>query len=135
MSRVSRQRQRAQSLVEFSVTVGLLMLVVVSVAQVAIFLHYRSSLDLSTREGAYEGSLVGHGPADAERTTQQLWAKLEPGGGPIQITVSMQGRLIVVDAQGYAPAIMPLPIPPFTRLTVSSHSVHTLELFQPGSLP
>ena len=130
-----RYRQRAQSLVEFSLTVGLLMLVAVSVAQVAIFLHYRSSLDLSTREGAYEGSLVGHGPADAKLTTQELWAKLEPGGGPIQVSVTVEGRLIVVDAKGYAPALMPLPIAPFTHLTVSSHSVHTLELFEPGSLP
>src|SRR5439155_16587970 len=37
-------------------TVGLLMLLVVGTAQVAIFLNYRSSLDLATREGAFQAS-------------------------------------------------------------------------------
>ena len=36
-----RLSQRGQSLVEFSLTVGLLMLLVVATAQVAIYLHYR----------------------------------------------------------------------------------------------
>ncbi len=59
-------RQRGQALIEFSFTVGLLMLLVVTTAQVAIFLNYRSSLDLATREGAYQASLVGHQPSDAK---------------------------------------------------------------------
>ncbi len=37
-------RQARQILVEFSLTVGLLMLLAILVAQVAIYLHYRSSL-------------------------------------------------------------------------------------------
>jgi hypothetical protein len=36
--------ERGQALIEFSFTVGLLMLLVVATAQVAIFLNYRSSL-------------------------------------------------------------------------------------------
>ena len=70
--------QRGQALIEFSFTVGLLMLLVVATAQVAIFLNYRSSLDLATREGAYQASLVGHQPRDGQLETQTLWAKLEP---------------------------------------------------------
>jgi hypothetical protein len=127
------RKQRGQSLVEFSLTVGLLMFLVVATAQAAIFLHYRSSLELATREGAYEGSIVGHGPADADITTRQLWAKVEPGGGPVQVTSVRQGNLVIVTAQTYAPAIMPLPLPPFTKLSVTSRSVHTVEQFQPGS--
>lgn len=130
-----RHGRRGQSLVEFSLTVGILMFLVVATAQAAIFLHYRSSLDLATREGAYEGSVVGHGPSDADRTTQELWAKVEPGGGPVQVNAVRQGNLVVVTAQTYAPAIMPLPVPPFTKLTVSSRSVHTVEQFEPGSQP
>ena len=128
-----RLSQRGQSLVEFSLTVGLLMLLVVATAQVAIYLHYRNSLDLATKEGAFEASLVGHQPKDGEKATQQIWTKVEPGGGRIEVTASRQGGLVVVSAKTYAPAIVPVPVPPFNRLPVSSRSIHTVELFQPGS--
>jgi len=64
-----------------------------------------------------------------------LWVKVEPGGGRLEVTASRQGNLVVVTAKTYAPAIVPVPIPPFNRLLVSSRSVHTEELFQPGSTP
>ena len=130
-----RLSQRGQSLVEFSLTVGLLMLLVVATAQVAIYLHYRNSLDLATKEGAFEASLVGHQPKDGEKATQQIWTKVEPGAGRIEVTASRQGGLVVVSAKTYVPAIVPVPVPPFNRLPVSSRSVHTVELFQPGSSP
>jgi Flp pilus assembly protein TadG len=125
--------ERGQALIEFSLTVGLLMLLVVVTAQVAIFLNYRSSLDLATREGAYQASLVGHQPSDGQLETQSLWAKLEPGAQPADVTVSREGNLVVVTASAYAPAILPIPIPPFTRLPVQARSVHTIEQFEPGS--
>jgi hypothetical protein len=125
--------ERGQALIEFSLTVGLLMLLVVVTAQVAIFLNYRSSLDLATREGAYQASLVGHQPRDGQLETQSLWAKLEPGAQPAVVTVSREGNLVVVTATSYAPAILPIPFPPFTRLPVQARSVHTIEQFEPGS--
>ncbi len=125
--------QRGQSMVEFSFTVGLLMLLVVATAQVAIYLHYRNSLDLATREGAFQASLVGHQPKDGEVATQQLWIKVEPGGGKLEVNASRQGSLVIVSAKTRAPAILPVPIPPFNRLPVTSRSVHTEERFQPGS--
>ncbi len=131
----SRSGQRGQSLVEFSLTVGLLMLLVVATAQVAIYLHYRNSLDFATREGAFQASLVGHKPQDGELATRQLWTKVEPGGGKVDITAIRQGNLVIITAKTYAPAIIPVPIPPFTRLPISSRSVHTEERFQPGSAP
>jgi hypothetical protein len=109
------------------------MLLVVVTAQVAIFLNYRSSLDLATREGAYQASLVGHQPRDGQLETQSLWAKLEPGAQPAVVTVSREGNLVVVTATSYAPAILPIPFPPFTRLPVQARSVHTIEQFEPGS--
>ncbi len=133
MTRLARSPQRGQSLVEFSLTVGLLMLLVVATAQVAIYLHYRNSLDLATKEGAFQASLVGHQPKDGELATKELWTKVEPGGGRVDVTVARQGNLVVVSAKTYAPAIIPVPIPPFNRLPVNSRSVHTEELFQPGS--
>ena len=50
--------QAAQSMVEFALTVGLLMLLVVLTAQVAIYLHYRGSLDTAAREGAFQAALL-----------------------------------------------------------------------------
>ena len=49
-----RARSRGQALTEFSLVVGLLMLLVVATAQVAIVLHYRSTLQLAAQEGAFE---------------------------------------------------------------------------------
>ena len=123
--------QRAQAAVEFGLTVGLLMLVVVMTTQVAIYLHYRTTLDLVTREGAYAGSLVNTGPADAMRTSRQLWAEIEPGGGPIQVTATRDGNLMVVTASVSAPALVPAPVPPFAAWPVTSRSVHTIEVFTP----
>ncbi len=120
-------------MVEFSLTVALLMLLIVATVQVAIFLHYRSSLQLAAQEGAFEGSLTGHGTADATATANALWARLEPGAAPAQVSASMQGDLVVVHAKAVAPAILPVPVPPFTSMPVSVRSVHTVERFEPGS--
>ena len=120
-------------MVEFAFTVGLLMLLVVGTAQVAILLNYRSSLDLATREGAFQASLVGHQLQDGKIEAQALWSKLEPGAEPADVSVSIEGDLVVVTATANAPAILPLPFPPFDRLPIQSRSVHTIERFQPGS--
>ena len=136
MRQLERRRwMRAQSVVEFSFTVAVLMLLVVLSAQVAIYLHYRNSLDLATEEGAFEAGLAGHTPQDGERTTLQLWAKLEPGGGTITVQVVRSGNLVIVTAKATAPAILPVPIPPFNSLPLTSRAVHTIEVFQPGSGP
>ena len=129
------RRSRGQSLVEFSLVVGLLMLVIMATTQVAIALHYRTSLQLATQEGAFEGSLAGHGPADATLTANTLWSKLEPGARPARVVVTVKGDRVVVSGQADAPALLPLPFPPFTRLPLSVRSVHTIERFQPGSQP
>ena|SRR5579859_1359455 len=121
--------QRSQSLIEFSLTVGLLMLVVVATAQIAIVLHYRYNLTLATREGAYEASLLNHGPADAQRTTHQVWTAVEPDGGTIEVTVTRSGDLVIVTARAYAPALIPGPVPPFKTWPISARSAHTVEVF------
>lgn len=55
----------------------------------------------------------------------------EPGGGAVQVTARRNGNLVVVDARGTAPAL--LPVPPYRALPISSHAVHTIEQFEPGS--
>ena len=126
-------RQSAQSMVEFAVTVGLLMLLIVLTAQVAIYLHYRGSLDTAAREGAFQAALVGHTPADGRQATYDLWAKLEPGGGAIQVEAHRERNLVVVNARGTAPALLPVPVPPYRAVPISALAVHTVEQFQPGS--
>lgn len=123
--------QHSQAMVEFAVTVGAVMFLVVAVGQGAIILHYRSTLQLAAQEGAFEASLVGHQPADAVAQTRDLWSRLEPGAGPIDVTASAQGDLVVVSAQATAPALLPVPVPPFTRWPVSVRAVHTIERFSP----
>src|SRR6202163_1190415 len=105
--------ERGQALIEFSFTVGLLMLLVVATAQVAIFLNYRSSPDLATRERAYQASLVAHQTRDRALERQTLGAKRDPGAKPVEVSVTREGNMIVVTASTYAPAILPIPFPPF----------------------
>ena len=50
MSALTTAPSRGQSLVEFSLVVGLLMLLVMGTAQVAVALHYRSGLQLAAQE-------------------------------------------------------------------------------------
>jgi len=64
---------------------------------------------------------------------QTLWSKLEPSAQPVQVTVTREGNLVVVTASAFAPAILPIPFPPFTRLPVQAREVHTIEQFVPGS--
>jgi TadE-like protein len=126
---------RGQSLIEFSLVIGLLLLLIVATAQVAVVLHYRSTLQVAAQEGAFEGSLAGHGAEDARTTSAALWLKLEPGAAPAHITVSVENDLVVVTAQADAPALLPLPMPPFTRVPVRVRAVHSIERFRPGSQP
>jgi hypothetical protein len=130
-----RDSQTGQSMVEFSMTIGLLMLLVVLSAQLAIFLHYRGSLDLAVREGAFQASLVGHSPKDGQVAADQLWHRVQPDGGSVDFKASSDGRLILLTATAYAPALVPMPAPPFTRIRVEARAVHTIERFQPGSSP
>ena|SRR2546426_1715126 len=109
------------------------MLLIVATAQVAIVLHYRSGLQLAAQEGAFEGSLSGHGQSDATATAEAMWSKIEPEAPPAHFTTAVQGNLVVVTAQVDAPALMPLPLPPFTRVPLHVRAVHTVERFQPGS--
>jgi len=125
---------RGQSLVESALTIGVLMLVVVATAQIAIYLHYRTSLALACKEGAFQAALAGHSTADGERAALEMWRTIEPAGGPITVTTGQSG-LVRVSIRGWAPAIIPVPVPPFTRIPVAAQCVHTIERFQPGSGP
>jgi Flp pilus assembly protein TadG len=121
-------------LVEFALTIGLLMLLVVATAQVAIYLHYRNSLALACREGAFQAALAGHTLNDGTRAAVDLWQKLEPSAAPISVT-TRKSSLVTISIRGTAPAILPVPVPPFTKLPIAAQCVHTIERFQPGSSP
>lgn len=127
--------RRGQSLVEFALTVGALMVLVVGTAQVAIYLHYRNSLALACREGAFQAALAGHSTADGQRATLDFWQKLEPQAASISTAVTQMNALVMISARGWAPAIVPVPVPPFTKIPIAAQCVHTVERFQPGSSP
>ncbi len=131
----TRGARRGQSLVEFALTVGALMVLVVGTAQVAIYLHYRNSLSLACREGAFQAALAGHSPADGQRATLDFWQKLEPQAASISTAVTQMNALVIISARGWAPAIVPVPVPPFTKIPIAAQCVHTVERFQPGSSP
>ncbi len=124
-----------QSLVEFALTIGALMVLVVGVAQIAIYLHYRNSLGLACREGAFQAALAGHSLSDGQQAAVDLWEKLEPHASAISTTARQQHALTVISAHASAPAIVPLPVPPFTRILIASQCVHTVERFEPGTSP
>jgi len=126
--------QRAQSLVEFALTIGLLMVLVVATAQLAIYLHYRNSLALACNEGAFQAGLAGHSLADGKRAALDLWQKLEPSAAPVTVSAN-QSALASVSLRGWAPAIVPVPVPPFNKLPITASCAHTIERFQPGSGP
>ena len=132
---MARRASRGQAMTEFSLVVGLLMLLVMATAHVAIVLHHRSALQLAAQEGAFEASLSGHGPVDATATTRSLWSQLEPGAPPAKVDVAVRGDLVVVTAETEAPALLPVPFPPFTRVPLKVRAVHTIERFHPGSAP
>jgi Flp pilus assembly protein TadG len=118
-------------MVEFAMTFGLLMLLIVLTADVAIYLHHRNSLGLAAKEGAFEAALAGHTNQDGELATRRMWSTVEPGGGPITVAVSRSGRLITVTASAPAPAF----IPSLGLSVITGQAVHTIEAFEPGSAP
>ena len=122
-------------MVEFALSIGALMILVVGVAQIAIYLHYRNSLGLACREGAFQAGLAGHSMADGEQATADLWQKLEPQAGAVSTTATQQRALVLISAHGSAPAVIPLPVPPFTRIPIAAQCLHTAERFEPGSSP
>ena len=127
-------RRHGQSLVEFALTIGLVMVLVVATAQLAIYLNYRNSLSLACKEGAFQAGLVGHTLADGKTAAADLWQKLEPSKPPVTIAAT-QSVLVRLSLQSSAPAIVPVPVAPFTRIQVSTSCAHTIERFQPGSSP
>jgi Flp pilus assembly protein TadG len=118
-------------MVEFSMTIGLLMVLIVLTAQVAIYLHHRNSLAAATKEGAFQAALAGHTNQDGDSATRRMWSTVEPGGGPITVAVSRSGRLITVTASVPAPALIPIP----GQSMITGRAVHTVEAFEPGSAP
>ncbi len=119
-------------MVEFALSFGLLMFVVVATAQVAILIHYGTSLDVASREGAFQAALAGNGTSQGLVAARQMWARLEPGAPPATITAERRGRLMIVTSTALAPALLPVPVPPFTHFLLRARAAHTIETFTAG---
>jgi Flp pilus assembly protein TadG len=125
-------RQRGQALVEFSLTVGLLVFLALGAIEATLYLHKRTSLEFVANEGAFEASLAGRTDADGERAVRELWQRFEPGGGSLQVQVVRTGRVVVVTAAAPAPVgLLPTLIVP----DIHVRAVHTIETFAPGHSP
>lgn len=122
-------RQRAQTLVEFSLTVGLLLFLALAAIQATLYLHKRTSLEFVANEGAFEASLAGRTNADGERAVRDLWQQFEPGGGTLQVQVVRTGRVVVVIAAAPAPVVL---LPSLIIPDIHVRAVHTIEAFAPG---
>ena len=122
---------RGQTMVEFAMTIGLLMVLIVMTAEVALYLHHRNSLQLAAKEGAFEAALAGHTDQDGVAATQRMWSTVEPAGGPITVSISRSGRLVTVTASAPPPALVPIP----GQSAMTQQAVHTVESFEPGSTP
>jgi len=79
--------------------------------------------------------LSGTQAEDGDVAARELWHRIQPDAGPLDLKVSMDGRLVVVTASAYAPALLPMPAPPFNQIRVQARAVHTVERFQSGSNP
>ena len=124
---------RGQSMLEFALGFSLLMFVVVATAQIAILIQYGSSLDVASREGAFQAALAGNGNTQGQVAARQMWARLEPGAPPATITAERKGQLVIVTSTASAPALFPVPVPPFTHFELRSRAAHTVETFTAGS--
>jgi Flp pilus assembly protein TadG len=121
-------------MIEFALGFPVLMFLAVASAQVALVLHFGGSLDTAAREGAFQASLAGHGPADGAAAARQLWNRLQPGV-PVTVSVHGTGRQMVVTLSASAPLFLPVPVPPFTRIDLQHRATHTVETFEAGSAP
>jgi hypothetical protein len=116
------------AVVEFTLVGTIVVLLVLSVAQVAVYLWQRNVLMGSLSEGARVGAAQGRTPAEGQ---QRAAALIREAGGRglagLQITGSEQGDLVVIQAQGeLRPVMLPLfPTVP-VQMTASMHKEESL---------
>jgi Flp pilus assembly protein TadG len=116
------------AVVEFALVGMIVLLLTLSVAQVAVYLWQRNVLMGSLSEGARVGAAQGRTPAEGQQRAATLIR--EAGGrgvAGLQITSSEQGDLVVVQAQGeLRPVLLPLfPTVP-VQMTASMHKEESL---------
>lgn len=123
-----RAQDDGSAAVDFALVGGLLTLVFMSIVQLGLLLHVRSTLVDCTAEAARAGALSGRSPSDGQlRLRQLLAAELGPGyasrvrvAGAERTTV---GDLEVVTMTVSAPAPVVGLAGPSRGLVVTAHAV------------
>jgi hypothetical protein len=126
----SRTRRAGQAMVEFAMTLPLVVLLIVGTANLAAFIHHGMMLQYAVWDGAHQASLLGHTPEDGVRRVLEDWREFEAGGGRLQVSAYRTGRLVVIVAKA------PNPLPaPLNRGPLQAQTAHELDVFESGSRP
>lgn len=130
--RPSRGRGRGvddgSAAVDFALVGGLLTLVFVSVVQLGLVLHVRSTIIDCTAEGARAGALAGSSPAEGVQRLKELLAHDLGTAYAARVHVTAAGRtsvggLDVVEMTVSAPTPVVGLVGPAGGLTVTAHAV------------
>lgn len=114
--------------VDFALVGGLLTIVFMSIVQLGLLLHVRSTLIDCTAEAARAGALAGHSPSDGQsRLRELLTAELGPGyASQVRVTGTERttvGDVEVVTLTVSAPAPVVGLAGPSRGLAVTAHAV------------
>jgi len=118
-------RERGAAVAEFTLVTGLLVLLVLGIAQVGLAIHVRNTVVACAAEGARLAANADRGPADGAALTRRLIAQALSEAMVGDVTArhvpSPAGRNVRVDVVTRLPLIGL--VGPSRTLTVSAHAV------------
>lgn len=98
MSRARRLREdRGSAVVEFPLIAVLIVIIAVTIIQVAVIVHTRNSLVDAAVQGAHEAAVLGNDPDDGARRAEDLMAQRLGASYPVTATATedASGRITV----------------------------------------
>lgn len=115
---------RGAAVSEFALLAGMVSLVVLAAAQLALALHLHNTATAHVIEGARHGARAGSSPAQGADRARQLLEQSLPGTGGVTVT---GGRTVVGDVEVVevsASLRMPVfgPFGPADSMTVTGHA-------------
>jgi hypothetical protein len=101
--------------VQYVVTVGLSLVLLVMVANVLVDLYARGAIRDALDEGVRAGAPAGAGPRDCETRAREVLDGLLRGpiGDDVHMRCEVDGSAVVARAQGTLPSWLPMVVPPW----------------------
>ena len=119
------RRDEGSAVVDFALVGALLVLVLLSVLQLAVALHVRATLVASAAEGAREAAASGRGLADGVRRTRELVRASLPASYAGEVTAWYEDdaglRTVAVEVRAPLPVVGL--VGPSADLVVVGHAV------------